>query len=62
MSERQLRRQEVADVLRRAGFPELGEEAMRALPDPVDATDVVAWAAGHGVTRDDLIDRMGGSP
>ncbi|MGC8471507.1 MAG: hypothetical protein ACP5PM_04355 [Acidimicrobiales bacterium] len=62
MSERQLSRQEVADVLRRAGFPELAEEAMRALPDPVDVADVVAWASGHGVTRDDLIDRMGGSP
>jgi hypothetical protein len=29
-------RQDVVDMLRRTGFPELAEEALRVLPDPVD--------------------------
>jgi hypothetical protein len=33
----QLTRQHVVDVLRRTGLPELAEEALRDLPDPVDS-------------------------
>ncbi len=32
----QYSRQDVADVLRHAGFSELADEASRVLPDPVD--------------------------
>jgi hypothetical protein len=39
-------------MLRRMGFPELAEEALRVLPDPVD----LDFAA------EELTDRMGGSP
>jgi hypothetical protein len=58
----QFSRQDIVDTLRRAGFPEAAEEAMRNLPDPVDFDYVVAWGMRHGITRDDLISRMGGSP
>jgi hypothetical protein len=58
----QITRQHVVDLLRRTGFPEAADEAMRALPDPVDLDEVVAWAAPHGITKDELINRMGGSP
>jgi hypothetical protein len=49
-------------MLRRAGLPELAEEALRVLPDPVDLDFAEEVLRSHGVSRDDLIDRMGGSP
>jgi hypothetical protein len=55
-------RQDVVDMLRRTGLPELAEEALRVLPDPVDLDFVAEVLQSYGVTRDDLIDRMGGSP
>lgn len=55
-------RQYVADRLRRQGFPELADLAMRELPDPVDVEQIQAWGMRYGVTEDDLISRMGGSP
>ena len=55
-------RQYLADGLRRTGFPELAEEALQELPDPVDEDQIQAWGLRHGVTRDDVISRMGGSP
>jgi len=44
------------------GLPELAEEALRDLPDPVDIDQVGIWGMQHGITRDDVISRMGGSP
>jgi hypothetical protein len=58
----EISRQQVVDMLRRAGFPEAAEDALRVLPDPVDLDRAVALGAEHGITRDDLISRMGGSP
>jgi hypothetical protein len=55
-------RQHVIDVLNRAGYAELAEEASRVLPDPVAIDQLEELAFQHGVTRDDLINRMGGSP
>ncbi len=49
-------------MLRRTGLPELAEEALRVLPDPVDLDFAVKVLESYGVTRDELIDRMGGSP
>jgi hypothetical protein len=58
----QLTRQHVVDVLRRAGLPEMADEALRDLPDPVDREQVAAWAVPYGINMGDLISRMGGSP
>lgn len=55
-------RQQVVDVLRRSGFPEIAEEAVEALPDPVDLDDVLAFLEPYGITKDFLISRLGGSP
>jgi hypothetical protein len=55
-------RQHVVDVLRRAGFTEAAEEALRILPDPVDVDQATALLQPYGVTKDELISRMGGSP
>jgi hypothetical protein len=62
MGPEQFNRQHVADGLRRAGWPELADEASRTLPDPVDLTQLEAWGMQHGVSLDDLISRFGGSP
>jgi len=58
----QLSRQDVVDILRKTGFSEAADKAIRELPDPVDLDRAAEWGAQYGVTRDELISRMGGSP
>jgi hypothetical protein len=58
----QYNRQYVIDSMRRLGYQQLADEALRDLPDPVDLDELQAWCLRHGLTRDDLISRMGGSP
>jgi hypothetical protein len=58
----QLTRQHVVDTLRRTGFPEVADEILRLLPDPVDLDHVAKFLEPYGITRDELISRMGGSP
>ena len=55
-------RQHVVDLLRLAGLPALAEEAHRALPDPVEYSNAERFLAQHGITKDELISRRGGSP
>jgi len=58
----QVTRQHVVDILRTAQLPELAEEAHRALPDPVEDNHTARFLFQYGITKDDLISRMGGSP
>jgi hypothetical protein len=58
----QYTRQEVVRMLRKAGFREAADEAMRDLPDPVELDHVQDWGIQRGITRDVLISQMGGSP
>jgi hypothetical protein len=59
----QYSRQEIVGILRRTGYTELADEAARVLPDhPIDYDQLVAFAVEHGVTREDLVNAMGGSP
>jgi hypothetical protein len=55
-------RQEIVDMLRRAGFEDAANEATVALPDPVDLEQAAEWGMHHGITRDVLVSGMGGSP
>ena len=55
-------RKYVVDLLQKAGFREMADEALRDLPDPVDREQVTEWAAAHGVYWDEFMSRMGGSP
>lgn len=55
-------RAELVKRLRRLGFEKAAEEAERRLPDPVDVDDAAEMLLDYGVTRDELISRMGGSP
>jgi len=52
----------VVGVLRRCGFSQLADEASRDLPDPVDVDRLVAWGMRHGVSMNDMVSQMGGSP
>jgi hypothetical protein len=60
--QQQYSKQHVIDVLKRTGHTHLVDEASRVLPDPVDVDQASAWLMRHGLTHDDLISRMGGSP
>jgi hypothetical protein len=55
-------RESVVELLRSLGYPDVAEEADRDLPDPVDTEQAIAFGDRHGITRGELIDRMGGSP
>lgn len=57
-----LTRQHVVDILRRTGLPELADEALHVLPDPVDSEQVAAWGERYGINIGELISRIGGSP
>jgi hypothetical protein len=58
----QYNRQYVVDTLNRLGYREQAVEASRDLPDPVDADRLEAWCMQHGLSMDEVISRMGGSP
>ena len=55
-------REHLALTLRRTGFPEAAGEALRVLPDPVEADQIGAFLVPYGITLDELESRMGGSP
>jgi hypothetical protein len=55
-------RAEIVRMLRNAGLPQVADEAERSLPDPVDLERAAEFGADYGITRDELISRMGGSP
>jgi hypothetical protein len=57
-------KQDVLAVLARVGRADLIEEAKRNLPDPIDTVRDIDQQRllQYGLTRGQLIDRMGGSP
>jgi hypothetical protein len=48
-----------ASTLRKAGFPEVADEALRVLPDPVDEDQIAVFLAPHAITMDELVSRTG---
>jgi hypothetical protein len=54
---------ELLRVLRRLGVPETTISAIDTqLPDPVDMDEAGALLQSYGLTRDEVISRLGGSP
>ncbi len=47
-------REHFAWTLRRTGFPEVAEEALRVLPDPVEGDQIAAFLAPYGITWTNL--------
>jgi hypothetical protein len=58
----QYSRKHVVDLLNRLGYEQLAEEASRVLTDPADVDRISTWLMQNGLSLDDLISRMGGSP
>ncbi len=57
-----LSRRHIVAVLRRTGMADVADELLRTLPETADAKDVERFCAAHGLTRQSLVERMGGSP
>ena len=57
-----LSRQWVVDTLRRMGLPREADEASRVLPDPVEPAQLKEFGDQRGISRDEMVDWMGGSP
>lgn len=55
-------RQWLVATLRRLGYPQEADDALRFLPDEVDLKQLHEFADRHGISRDELTSRMGGSP
>ena len=55
-------RQWVVDTLRRLGFVQEADEALRVLPDEIDREQLVEFGDRYGLDSSMLTDRMGGSP
>jgi hypothetical protein len=58
----QYSREAFASTLRKTGLAEAAGEALRVLPDPVDENQIGAFLAQYGITNDELVSRIGGSP
>jgi hypothetical protein len=57
-----LSRQEIIQMLRRAGLPDVATAAQKSLPDPVDSKTLDHFCITYGLSKASLTDRMGGSP
>ena len=54
-------RQWLVDLLRRLGYTKAADDAAR-LPDQISEEQLAEFGNQHGLSRDQIIDRMGGSP
>ena len=55
-------KQYVVDELRRLGYQEAADAAARELPDQFTLKDLEEFGDRHNLSRDELVNRMGGSP
>jgi hypothetical protein len=55
-------RQWLIDMLRHLGYTQAAEDAARELPDPVPMEEVMKFANRYGISRDEVMGLMGGSP
>jgi hypothetical protein len=58
----QVSRQRMVKFLRELGYTQAADEALRDLPDVVDEKEAQEWCERHDMSRDELINLMGGSP
>ena len=57
-----LSRQQIVTVLRRTGMSDVADELLRTLPEDADTRTIEQFCAAHGLSRQSLVERMGGSP
>ena len=53
-------KQWVIDMLNHMGYPEAAKDAAQVLPDPVDLEQLEEFGDKHGISRSELVSRMGG--
>jgi hypothetical protein len=58
----QYSRQHVVNLMHTLQRPDLADEASQDLPDPVDVDRLAAWFTRHGLSHDEMVSQMGGSP
>ena len=54
-------RQWLVDLLRRIGYTQAADEAVRELPEEFDLKQLQEFGERHGISRDEVTDAMGGS-
>jgi hypothetical protein len=52
----------LVDILRRLGYTEAADDALREMPEEFDLKELQEFGDRHGISRDEVSDRMGGSP
>ena len=55
-------RQWLVDLLRRIGYAQAADEALREMPEEFDMKELQEFGERHGLSRDEVTDAMGGSP
>ena len=55
-------RQWVVDTLRRMGYQEEADEASQDLPEEISLEQLEKFGDQHGLDRETMVERMGGSP
>lgn len=50
------------DTLRHLGYTQAADEAARVLPDPVSLEQIRQFADRYGISRDEVMSQLGGSP
>ena len=52
----------LVDMLRQLGYTQAADDALREMPDEFGVEQLQEFGDRHGIPRDDVISRMGGSP
>ena len=55
-------RQWLVDILRRLGYTQEADDALREMPEEFGIKQLQEFGDRHGISRGELISRMGGSP
>jgi hypothetical protein len=55
-------RKQVVTILRQLGFSQAADDAAAELPDLIPVQQLRDFADRHGITQDEMVSRMGGSP
>ena len=55
-------RQWLVDILRRLGYMQAADDALREMPEEFDLKQLQGFGERDGISRDEVTDAMGGSP
>ena len=55
-------RQWLVDILRRLGYAQAADDALREMPEEFDLKQLQEFGDRQGISRDEVTDAMGGSP